>query len=71
VTELQHDAPSPEAIRRALQAMADAYNELDPDHFYTVRDPENPKPGAVRLWASKPPSGSAGESGRRGSRPSS
>jgi hypothetical protein len=71
VTGLQHDGPSLDAIRRALQAMADAYNELDPEHHYTVRDPEHPKPGAVRLWASTPPSGSAGESGRRGSRPSS
>jgi hypothetical protein len=68
VTELQHDAPSPEAIRRALQVMADAYNELDPEHHYSVHDPEHPTPGAVTIWASTPPSESAGGSGPRDSR---
>ena len=62
------DGPGPEAVRNALQALADAYNELDPDHHYSVHDPEHPKPGASVVWAATPPTESGGERDPPGSR---
>jgi hypothetical protein len=62
------NGPSENAVRRAMRQLADEYNELDPAHHYTVHDPEHPKPGAHVVWASTPPTRSAGEPGQPGPR---
>lgn len=63
---MRRDGPSPEALRAALQTFADLLNEDDPDHHYSVHDPERPTPpGAVVVTITSSPPDSASPDRRR------